>query len=169
MTRPMAKISRAAPRPRRWNERGMVGGGDGLIFGILILLAGSLAFVNIWSIVDTRAALDAASREFLRTYSEQPTVDEARLFGELSARESMERRGNSSKGLTIEVDQPSGFGPCAAVTVRMSMTVHWFRVPFLTSVGASRLTIQNRELIDANSEVTADVDYDATTTPCFED
>ncbi len=159
---------RRSGRHFRWGERGVIGGGEGLVFGVLILLAGSLAFVNIWAIVDTRAALDAASREYLRTYTEQASVGEARLLGELRARESLELRGTNPERLTFEVDEPTGFGPCSAVIVRMTLTVHWFKVPFLAGFGDARVTVQNRELIDATSEVTPDADYDPTSTACFE-
>lgn len=153
---------------RRRSERGVVAGGEGLVFGVLILLAGSLVLINIWAMVDTRAALDAATREYLRTYTEQSSSGEARLLGEISARNSLRLRGSHTQDLSIEVDQPAGFGPCSAVTVRISATVRWFKVPFLTSFGDARLTAQNRELIDASREVTPDASYDPTATACYE-
>ena len=58
-------------------QSGVLAGSDGLIFGMLILLAGSLAIVNVWSIIDTRAALDAAAREYLRSYTQQSSATTA--------------------------------------------------------------------------------------------
>ena len=69
------------------NQGGFVGGGDGILFGLLILIAGSLAVLNIWSIIDTRAALDAAAREYMRSYTEASTPQEASSAGEQLAKE----------------------------------------------------------------------------------
>lgn len=154
-------------RPRR-GERGVIAGGEGLAFGVLILLAGSLALINIWAIVDTRTALDAASREYLRTYTEQSSAGEALLLGDASARRVLHSRGTRTKDLTITVEQPAGFGPCSAVTVRISATVHWFKVPFLDGFGDAVVTAENRELVDAHRDVTVDASYDRTATACYE-
>ncbi|MGB6056924.1 MAG: hypothetical protein WBF71_01570 [Microthrixaceae bacterium] len=139
------------------------------MFGVLILLAGSLALINIWAIVDTRAALDAASREYLRTYTEQSSAGDALLLGDASARRVLHSRGTRTKDLSITVEQPAGFGPCSAVAVRISATVHWFRVPFLDGFGDAVVTVENRELVDAHREVIVDDSYDRTATACYED
>ncbi|HTO00554.1 MAG TPA: hypothetical protein VL068_07750 [Microthrixaceae bacterium] len=152
--------------PLRRDERGLAGGIEGLVFGVLILLIGSLAIINIWAMIDTRAALDAASREFLRTYTEQQSVGEARLMGEAAARESLRARAARIEGLSFVVEQPDGFGPCSPVTVRISATVHWFKVPLLPGFGDSHLAVENRELIDAHTEVITDDLYDPANTAC---
>ena len=49
----------------------MSAGVMGSLFGMLILVAGGLVLFNMWAIIHTRAALDAAARDYLRTYTEQ--------------------------------------------------------------------------------------------------
>ena len=79
-------------------QAGMLAGSDGVLFGMLILLAGSLAILNVWAVIDTRAALDAAAREYLRTYTEQSSADAAATAGELAARRLLDERGTLGTG-----------------------------------------------------------------------
>ena len=83
----------SAARRRATGQAGMVAGGDGLLFGMLILIAGSLALVNVWAIIDTRAALDAAAREYLRTYTEQRDPAGAAAEAHRAARSVLDSRG----------------------------------------------------------------------------
>ena len=51
-------------RRRRRDERGAVGGLEALLLGLLVVLGGVGLMVNTWTVIETRAALDAAA--FLR-------------------------------------------------------------------------------------------------------
>jgi hypothetical protein len=144
----------------------MVAGADGLLFGMLILLAGSLAFVNIWSIIDTRAALDAAAREYLRTYTEQRDPLTAATGAEQAARAVLESRGTPMRGLRIDAPPPGEFGPCALASVRLESTVPAARVPFLDQLGERTVSVEASELIDPHKEVETGDSYDADDTPC---
>ncbi|MEI2700110.1 MAG: hypothetical protein V9E94_17910 [Microthrixaceae bacterium] len=101
------------------NQGGFVGGGDGILFGLLILIAGSLAVLNIWSIIDTRAALDAAAREYMRSYTEASTPQEASSAGERAALEVLLRRGTPLSGVRITAPDTGRFGPCEPATVTL--------------------------------------------------
>jgi hypothetical protein len=147
-------------------QAGMVAGADGLLFGMLILLAGSLAFVNIWSIVDTRAALDAAGREYVRTYTEQRDPSTAAAAADRAARLVLDARGTPVRGLRIDAPPPAGFGPCAIASVRLEATVAAARLPFLDQLGERTVSVEARELIDPHKEVTTGERYDPDDTPC---
>ncbi|MBO0732079.1 MAG: hypothetical protein J2P57_22655, partial [Acidimicrobiaceae bacterium] len=62
----------AAARPRRDSEEGFAGGAEGLLFGLLIFVAGTLLVANAWSVVETKLAADAAAREAARSYVGAP-------------------------------------------------------------------------------------------------
>lgn len=153
-------------RRRPTGQSGMVAGADGLLFGMLILFAGSLAVVNVWSIIDTRAALDAAAREYLRTYSEQRDPLTAATEAEQAARRVLESRGTPLRGLRIDAPPSSEFGPCALASVRLESTVAAVRLPFLDRLGERTVSVEAGELIDPHKEVEPGDGYDADQTPC---
>ncbi len=146
----------------------MLAGSDGLVFGVLILLAGSLALVNIWSMVDTRSALDAAAREYLRSYTEQSSPAAAAARGEAAAREVLDERRTPLHLLRIDPPDAATFGPCQPVTVAIEAEVPAARLPFLDDLGARRIRVTQRELVDPHREVTSGPDHDPSTTPCAE-
>lgn len=157
---------RIARRGRPVGQAGMVAGADGLLFGMLILLAGSLAFANIWSIVDTRAALDAAAREYLRTYTEQRDPSTATADAERAARAVLDSRGTPLRSLRIDAPLPDEFGPCAMAAVGLEATVAAARLPFLDQLAERTVSVEARELIDPHKEVSTGERYDADDTPC---
>ena len=165
----MSSTRRAGGRPttpRRRGQAGVLAGSDGLVFGVLILLAGSLALVNIWSMIDTRAALDAAAREYLRSYTEQSSPAAAAARGEEAAREVLGQRRTPLHLLRIDPPDARTFGPCQPVMVAIEAEVPAARLPFLDDLGARRIRVTQRELVDPHREVTSGPDHDPSTTPC---
>ncbi|MEI7887439.1 MAG: hypothetical protein WCJ04_08610 [Actinomycetes bacterium] len=158
------KRSGTGLQPR--NERGAVGGGEGVIFGMLILVAGTLVILNLWSVLNTRMALDAAASEYLRTYTEQQNFFQARVVGEAAARESLTQRGISPSRVAIQPTEPEGFGPCAQAEVQLSTQVPWIRVPFIGGSGTTTVRVTQSELIDAHREVTPSANFLQFSTPC---
>jgi hypothetical protein len=59
------------------NDRGQVAGVETLALGVLVFVAGLLIATNAWSVLTTRQIADSIAREYIRTYSEQPTRDAA--------------------------------------------------------------------------------------------
>ncbi len=151
------------------NQGGFVGGGDGILFGLLILIAGSLAVLNIWSIIDTRAALDAAAREYMRSYTEASTPQEASSAGERAALEVLLRRGTPLSGVRITAPDTGRFGPCEPATVTLEAEAPAARLPFLDDLGARQIRVSHREIVDPHREMTSGPSHDPTTTPCGAD
>lgn len=147
-------------------QGGFVGGGDGIVFGLLILLAGSLAVVNIWASIDTRAALDAAAREYLRSYTEATSPTAAHSAGTRAAMDVLDRRGREPQAIEITPPDLSSFGPCQLATVVIEAVVPAGRLPFLDDLGARRIHVTHRELVDAHREMTNGPRHDPTATPC---
>lgn len=156
----------SAARRRATGQAGMVAGGDGLLFGMLILVAGSFALVNVWAIIDTRAALDAAAREYLRTYTEQRDPAGAAAEADRAARSVLDSRGTPLRDLRIDPPNAAGFGPCSLASVRLESNVAAVRVPFLDGVGERTVSVRAQELIDPHKEVEPGGTYDPDQTPC---
>jgi len=150
----------------RWSERGAVGGAEGLLFATLVLLGGTLVIVNCWALLDTRTALDAAARAYLRTYTEQSDPTTASVAGRSAVTEVLADRGTDPARVRIETSLPEGFGPCARVGVELVSEVEWIAVPQVAGFGTSEVRVSHSELIDAHREVTPDDRYDRLTTAC---
>jgi hypothetical protein len=150
-------------------QAGVLAGSDGLLFATLILLCGSLVTVHVWSMIDTRAALDAAAREYLRTYTEQPDAARAARSGDAAARAVLDGRGTPLQGLRIHAPDPTTYGPCQPVTVVIEAEVPATSLPFLDDLGSRQVRVTHRELVDAHREVTSGPNHDPGSTPCSTD
>jgi hypothetical protein len=148
------------------HERGVVGGAEALAFGTLILLAGALMTANVWGIVETRVALDAAAREYLRAYTSGSDAVSARDAGERAAAVTLAGRGTPLSGLRIASPDATGFGPCGVATVELTASVPVARVPFLGELASSEVRVTHTELIDAHREVTPHARFEYRDTPC---
>lgn len=151
---------------RTRGQAGVLAGSDGLLFGMLILLAGSLAVLNIWAVIDTRAALDAAAREYLRSYTEQSSAVAAAAAGDAAVREMLDRRSTPVLALRIDPPDAASFGPCQPALVAIEAEVPAARLPFLDDLGTRQIRVTHRELVDPHREVTSGPNHDPTTTPC---
>lgn len=151
---------------RRHDERGAVAGLEALLFSVLILVAGSVLLVNAWAVLDTRAALDAAAREFTRSFTEQTDTTTARHVATAAALNSLAHRGLDPDLVEITIGLPQGFGPCAVVQVTLQRRIAWLRAPFVGDLDDTLVQVVHRELIDAHREVMASVDFDPRATEC---
>lgn len=158
-------MRRFARTARREGERGAAGA-EALAFGALVLVAGTLVLVNVWGTIDARMALDAASREYLREYTQAPTHSDAVRRGELAARVALAARGTPISSLRVEHPDPARFGPCGEAHVALTATVPSMRVPFLGTLTRTEVTVQHRELVDAHREVEPHAAFDEVATLC---
>jgi len=147
-------------------ERGAVAGLEGLLFGSLILLGGTVLIVNAWAVIDVRQSLDTAAREYLRAYSEAPAAATGAVDGAIAVDDALDGRDALRRSLRIVAPDPSRFGPCAEATVVLSVTVPSARIPFVGAFGSTEVRVRHSELIDAHREVTSGDAFDPADTPC---
>ena len=150
---------------RRRDERGVVAGLEGLVFGVLVLMAGTVLVVDAWSVLDTRSSLDGAAREYLRAYTEAADPRTAADEGDRAARGALDGRG-TVPAVRITAPDPGRFGPCARAEVELAATVPAVRLPFVGDFGTTEIRVRHAELVDAHREVSTGADYDPTDTPC---
>ncbi len=151
---------------RRVDERGMVAGGESLALGTLVLLVGALVLVNVWSVVETRTAVDAAAREYLRAYTRADDQRTAVAAGDWAARTTLAARGTPLRDLRIDVPRPDQFGPCGRAEVTLTATVPAARLPLLGELSATDVAVTHTELIGAHEEVTPHASFDPRRTTC---
>ena len=58
------------PPQRCQGDGGFVGGSEGILFGVVVFVFGTLLIVNAWAVIDTKMAVSSAARETARTLVE---------------------------------------------------------------------------------------------------
>lgn len=150
----------------RRNERGAVAGLDALLFGVLILMAGAVLVINLWSVIETRAALDAAAREYLRSYTSSTDGPTAAARADLVARAVLDQRATPLRSVQVLGPDVTQFGPCQPTTVQLSATVPAVRLPFLVDIGGTEVNVTATELIPPHRELVQGDHHDPSATPC---
>lgn len=137
----------------RRGDRGQVAGIEALPFGLLVFISGALLLVNLWGVVDTKFAADAAAREATRYIVESAgsarRPEEVRATAELIARQTFADHGKLRPiDVELTADRPS-LERCARVRVRVSSTVPAIRVPFVGGFGDGfRVLATHSQLVD---------------------
>lgn len=158
--------SRTEVRRRHRGERGLVGGGEGLFFVALLLVAGTVATVATWAVLHAQVATDGAAREYLRAYTEAPDPLTAGHQAELAVRRSLSGSGLRPDRIRIIPPDLRAFGPCASATVDLAVDLPGVRIPFLDALRSTTVRVRRTELIDARREMVAGPNYDPDRTPC---
>ena len=135
-------------RRRRWSDRGIVGGSDGLLAGVLVALVGTLVIVNVWSVISARTDADAAVREYLRVYTRADSAGSGAAEADSAARASLSAAGRSDAAVSVTPPDPASFGPCGLARVSLRLRAPLVRVPGLAHLGWHTVTADGAEVID---------------------
>jgi len=138
---------------RRHGERGQAGGMEVLPFGLLIFVGGALLLVNIWGVVDTRFAADAAAREATRWVVESAGRDvpaDAVHEGATAVAEATMADHGRRAPVTVTIGPPGAtFVRCERISVTVETSVPAIRLPFLGGFGSPfDVRATHAELID---------------------
>lgn len=143
----------SGPGAVRRGERGQAGGMEVLPFGLLIFVGGALLLVNLWGVVDTKFAADAAAREAARWVVEsagRATPPEVVREGARQVAEATMADHGRRGEVSVSVGPPdAAFVRCERITVAVETSVPAIRLPFLGGFGepfAVRAT--HAELVD---------------------
>lgn len=132
----------------RRGESGFVGGLDGLAFGVLVFVFGTLVVVNAWQVVDAKFAVASAAREAARTYVEAPGPSAAGAAAVAAAEEALVGHGRSAERLSVSVVSGS-FARCSRVVFEARYEVPLVVVPLIGGFGDG-LVVSSRhaEIVD---------------------
>jgi len=129
-------------------EAGFVGGFEGLLFGLLIFVVGTLMVAAAWAVVDTKFAVDAAARQAVRTYVEAPDAAEAGPRSREAAAATLAGYGRSVPAAEIRLVAGT-FARCARVTIEVSEPSPLVVLPWIGAVGSGeRVAAEHSELVD---------------------
>lgn len=129
------------------NEAGFVGGLDGLVFGLLIFVTGTLIAASAWGVVDTKFATAAAAREAARSYVEAPDATRADAAAIAAARDALAGYGRRPGAAKVRIT--GGFQRCGRVIVQVDYPAPLVSVPFVGRLGTgATVTSRHAELVD---------------------
>jgi hypothetical protein len=131
-------------------DDGQVGGVEGLVFGVLIFVLGTLVVANAWGVVDAKMAAGSAAREATRAFVESDAASEDVAFeeAELVARRTIAGYGRDPEKLVL-IPEAVSLRRCARVTMRAEYPVPLIRLPLLGAHGEGfTATGRHSEIVD---------------------
>jgi hypothetical protein len=132
----------------RRGEDGFAGGFEGLLFGMLIFVAGTLLVAFAWGVIDTKTAVTEAARQAARTYVEAPDSAAAATEAQAAADAALQGYGRNPGRARVTVISGS-FARCGRITISVSYPAPLFYLPFLGRLGTSEtVTADHSELVD---------------------
>ncbi len=127
---------------------GFVGGFEGLLFGFLLFVAGTLLISYAWAVVDTKAATEEAARQAARTYVEASSATLAASSARSAAASALAGYGRDPSRATVDLAVGS-FGRCERVTISVEYPAPLLALPFVGRVGTGQhVRADNSELVD---------------------
>ena len=132
------------------DEAGQVGGVEGVIFGVLVFVLGTLVVANAWAVVDVKSSASAAAREAARAFVESSagSADGAFAEADAAARETIEGYGRDPDKLVIVAEEAS-LRRCGRVTIRTEYPVPLVSLPILGQHGHGFTAVgRHSELVD---------------------
>lgn len=134
-------------RPERGDD-GFAGGFEGLLFGMLIFVAGTLLIAYAWGVVDTKTATAEAARQAARTYVEAPGSAVAQTDADQAAAAALAGYGRNPAQATISLVSGQ-FARCQRITISVTYPAPLIELPFFGSVGrGSTVRSEHSELVD---------------------
>jgi hypothetical protein len=129
-------------------EAGFVGGFEGLLFGLLLFVVGTLLVTHAWAVVDTKAATEAAARQAARTYVEASSSAAAASAAQQAAASTLSGYARSPGRADVRLTSGT-FGRCQRITIAVSYPAPLLILPWLGRVGsAETVRAQHSELVD---------------------
>lgn len=139
---------RSTDSRQRPDEAGFAGGLDGLVFGLLIFVVGTLIVASAWGVVDTKMATGTAATDAARTYVEADNATDAAAGARVAADDVLAGLGRDpARGSVVLAG--GLFGRCQRVTIRVSYPSPLVVLPFVGRVGRGlEVASSHSELVD---------------------
>lgn len=134
-------------RRRTPDELGALGGIEGVVFGILLFVGGTLTIAYAWNVIDAKIATSAAAREAARAYVESVNGTDAASSATDAAADAL--AGYNRPVMSITFDGDTGFGRCSAIRVHVSTAVPKLSTPIGGSAGGQTIVASDHtEVVD---------------------
>lgn len=129
------------------DEAGQVGGIEGLVFGVLVFVFGTLLVANAWAVVDAKSAASASAREAARVFVES-SGDGAGVAAVEAGMLAFEGHGRERERASVIRTAGSG-ARCDRVVFEAAYVVPLVSVPVIGGVGRGmRVSARHSEVVD---------------------
>jgi hypothetical protein len=133
---------------RGYGEDGFAGGAEGLIFGLLLFVIGTLIVAAAWGVVDTKNATGTAAADAARSYVEADSAADAGAQAQAAADAVLSGFGRAPARGSVALVGGS-FGRCQRITIRVTYPAPLLDLPFVGPVGSGLgVSSQSSELVD---------------------
>jgi hypothetical protein len=131
------------------DEQGQAGGLEGIAFGLLIFVLGTLLIANAWAVVDTKLAVTAAAREAARAFVESDDAPAADSNALRAANDTLAGHGRSPDRGGTDVKVDGSFVRCQRITAVVGYSVPLVSIPLIGRYGSGiRVVAHHSELVD---------------------
>jgi hypothetical protein len=129
-------------------EDGFAGGFEGLLFGLLLFVVGTLLVAFAWGVVDTKSATGEAARQAVRTYVEAPDGASAASQAQTAADAALAGYGRDPARAKVAL-VGGQFVRCDRVTISVTYPAPLLELPFVGQLGRG-MSVRSRhsELVD---------------------
>jgi hypothetical protein len=125
-----------------------VAGIEGLVFGLLIFVVGTLIVVNAWGVIDAKMSASAAAREAARAYVKAPAGSDALALAVAAGHDTLSSLGRHRSDQRVELVSGT-FVRCSVVTFRVTVPVPLIKLPWLGSHGTGFTAVASHtEVVD---------------------
>lgn len=133
---------------RARGDDGFAAGFEGLLFGLLLFVAGTLLIAYAWGVLDTKTATGEAARQAVRTYVEAPDAATAADAADQAAAAALSGFGRNPGRAGVAL--VSGrFARCDRITIAVTYPAPLLDLPFVGPVGrAQTVRSEHSELVD---------------------
>jgi hypothetical protein len=129
-------------------DEGFVGGFEGLLFGLLLFVVGTLLIAHAWAVLDTKSAAEEAARQASRTYVEAPNAFLASVGADAAARSALSGLGRDPSRARVVVVSGQ-FSRCDRVTIAVTYPAPLLVLPIFGRIGTGgSVKAEHSELVD---------------------
>lgn len=132
------------------DESGQVGGIEGVVFGVLVFVLGTLVIANAWAVIDAKMAAGSAAREATRAFVEADASSpaEALVAAESAARDAIAGYGRDPDRMEF-TPESAALERCAPVSIRVAYPVPLVIIPILGRYGHGFTAVgRHSEIVD---------------------
>jgi hypothetical protein len=133
--------------PCPFDERGAVGGIEGLAFGVLIFAIGTFVVMNTWAVVDGTMATSAAAREATRAYVEAGSSRNGQTDAVDAAEQAM--AGHNHLSTSVLITPNGNLNRCTPITATVTAEVPRIALPMIgVKGGMVKVRSTHTEVVD---------------------
>ena len=130
------------------DEDGLIGGMEGVVFGVLVFVFGTLLVANTWSVVDAKMAASAAAREATRTFVEAPDQATGLARARAAAVDAIVAHGRDPARMGFDNDDVP-LVRCGPAELRVTYTLRILGLPVIgRQAGTITVTATHAEIGD---------------------